>query len=103
MLVSSTGPANTTDPVDEGTPQPSPAAPAVEVSSTDVLISTQQVVFGTAAAEGIRRENIGTRFLAMMRRTFATSTDASRPRPRYQPRRYAYLEDALMAREMDRL
>jgi hypothetical protein len=103
MLVSSTGPANTTDPVDEGTPQPPPAAPSVEVSSTDVLISTQQVAFSTAAAEGIRREKIGGRLVAMMRRMFATSKDASHPRPRYVPRRYGYLEDALMAREMERL
>jgi hypothetical protein len=103
MLVSSAGLPSTTDPVDEGMPQSPAAAPSVEAPSTEVLITTQQVLFGTAAAVRPRRENIGQRLVAMMRRMFATSTDASRPRPRYEPRRYAYLENALMAREMDRL
>ncbi len=103
MLVSPTGLPSTTDPVDEPMPQRPPAAPSVEVSSTEVLITTQQVAFGTAAAVGVRRENIGGRLVAVVRRMFATSTDASRPRPQHHPKRYAYLEDALMAREMDRL
>ena len=93
--------ASSTDPADE--PQPPSAAPSVEVSSNEVLITTQEVAFSTAAAVGVRRENIGDRLVAIMRRIFAASTDASRPRPRYVPRRYGYLEDALMAREMDRL
>jgi hypothetical protein len=87
-------------------PQPPSAAPSAAPSveeSTEVLITTQEVVFSTAAAVGVRRETIGGRLVAMMRRIFATSTDASLPRPRYEPKRYAYLEDALMAREMDRL
>lgn len=103
MLVSPTGLARTTDPVNEPTPQSPPAAPSAEVSSTEVLVATQQVVFSTAAAAGIRRENMGGRLVATMRRVFATSTDASRPRPRYVPKRYGYLEHALMAREMERL
>jgi hypothetical protein len=73
------------------------------VSSTEVLITTQQVVFSTAAALGARRENTGGQFVAIMRRMLATSTDGSRPRREYYPRRYGFLEDALMAREMDRL
>jgi hypothetical protein len=73
------------------------------VSSTEVLITTQQVVFSTAAAVGVQRENIGGRIVAIMRRMFATSKDGSRPRPQYEPKRYGFLEDALMAREMDRL
>ena len=93
--------ASSTDPADE--PQPPSAAPSVEVSSNEVLITTQEVAFSTAAAVGVRRENIGDRLVAIMRRIFAASTDASRPRPRYVPRRYEYLEDALMARQMDRL
>ena len=79
------------------------AAPSVEVSSTEVLITEQEVVFSTAAAVGVHRENIGRRLAAIMRRPFATATDASRPRPRYYPKRYDFLEHALMAREMDRL
>jgi len=103
MLVSSTGLASTTDHVDEVIPQSPPAAPSVEAPSTEVLISTQEVLFSTAAAVRPRRENIGVRLVAMTRRMFASSADASHPRPRYEPRRYAYLENALMAREMDRL
>lgn len=103
MLDSPTGLANTTDLVDEPMSQPPSTAPSVEVSSTEVLITTQEVVFSTAAALGTRRENIGGRLVAIMRRVFATSTDASGPRPAYYPRRYGFLENALMAREMDRL
>jgi hypothetical protein len=103
MLVSPVGVARSTDPVNEPTPQSPPAAPSAEVSSTEVLIATQQVVFSTAAAAGIRRENMGGRLVATMRRIFATSTDTSRPRPRCVPRCYGYLENALMAREMERL
>jgi len=103
MLASPTSLASTTDPVDERTLQSPPAAPSVEVSSTEVLITTQQVLFSTAAAVGGRRENIGERLVATMRRMFATSADPSRPRPEYYPRRYGFLENALMAREMERL
>src|ERR1700757_2554223 len=103
MLVSPVRGARTTDPVNEPMPQSPAAAHSTEVSSTEVLIATQQVVFSTAAAAGIRRENMGRRLLATMRRIFATSTDASRPRSRYVPRRYGFLERSLMAREMERL
>jgi hypothetical protein len=82
---------------------PPAAAPAVEAPSTEVLIPTRQVVFSTAVAIGARRENAGRRLVAIMRRMFASSTDASHPQPHYEPKRYAFLESALMAREMDRL
>jgi hypothetical protein len=103
MLASPTGLTRTTDPVNEPTPQSPQAAPSAEVSSTEVLIATPQVFFSTAAAAGIRRENIGGRIVATMRRFFATSTDTSRPRPDYYPRCYGFLEHCLMAREMERL
>jgi hypothetical protein len=103
MLNSPTGLASTTDLVDEPISQPQSDAPSIETPSTEVLITTQEVAFSTAAAVGVQRENIVRRFVAIMRRVFATSTDASRQRPRYEPRRYAYLENALMAREMERL
>jgi hypothetical protein len=103
MSDSPTAPATTADAVDEPVPQPPSAAPSVEVSSTEVVITAQEVVFSTAAAVGVHRKNIGRRLAAMMRRLFATSTDASRPRRRYYPPRYDFLEHALMAREMDRL
>jgi hypothetical protein len=84
MLVSPTGLPSTTDPVDEPIPEPPSAAPLAEaeVSSTEVLISTQTVLFSTAAAVGVPRETIGGR--------------------RHYPKRYEFLEDALAAREMDR-
>jgi hypothetical protein len=103
MLVSPLGIAHTADPVDEPMPQSPSVAPSVEVSSPEVLISTPQVRFSTAAAVGVRRDNIGHRFMAVTRRMFATSPDASHPRPRYEPKRYGFLENALMAREMNRL
>jgi hypothetical protein len=103
MLVSPTGLTSTTDPVDESRRQAPSPAPSVEASSTEVLITAQQVLFSTAAAVGVHRDNVGARFVAVMRRMFSSSTDASRPRPHYYPKRYGFLEDAAMAREMDRL
>jgi hypothetical protein len=103
MLLSATGLPTTTDPVDEPTPQPPAAAPSVEAASPEVLITTQQVAFSTAAALGVRRESIGARFVASLRRAFATPAETPHARPHDYPRRYAFLENALMAREMERL
>ena len=103
MPVPPTGFADTTDPPDEEMPQSSPAAPAVEEKSTEVLITTQEVLFGTAAAAGRRREKFGRRLLARTRQIFVTSRNSSRPKPRYYPKRYTYIEDAAKGREMDRL
>jgi hypothetical protein len=103
MVLSATGVPTTTDPVDESVPQPPSAAPSVEVSSNEVLITTQQVAFSTAAAVGVRRESIGARLVASVRQWFAASADESRPRPQPYPKRYTYLENALMGREMERL
>jgi hypothetical protein len=77
------------------------AVPSAEAASTEVLITEQQVMFGTAAAAASRREN---RLVALLHRVFATSTDESRSR-RHQstPRRMYYIESARMAREMERL
>jgi hypothetical protein len=76
------------------------AAPSDEVSSPELLITEQEVVFGTAAAVPLQRRKIGRRLVAVLS---AMSADASRPRARYYPIRAYYLERALMAREMDRL
>jgi hypothetical protein len=82
------------------TPTPS-AVPSAEASSTEVLITEQQVMFSTAAAAASRREN---RFVAVLGWVFATSTAESRPRRQQsQQRRMYYIESARMAREMDRL
>jgi hypothetical protein len=86
------------DPVVAPKPQPPSTA-----SSTQVLISTQEVLFSTAAAAGLRRQSVGGRLVAMMRHMFANPADASSPRPQYEPKHYAFIENALMAREMGRL
>ncbi|MCV7379397.1 hypothetical protein H7K38_12140 [Mycobacterium alsense] len=100
MLASSTEITSTTNHVDEPLGQPPSVAPPVKPSSTEVLITPQQVVFGTAAATGARRTNHGGRLAAIVRRMLAT--DGSGPR-RYAARHYGFLEDALLAREMERL
>jgi hypothetical protein len=97
------GHPRTPDPVNEPIPQAPSAAPPVDGEAAEVLISTQKVLFGTAAAVGTRRARIGSRLAAPIRRLFATSTEPSRPRTPYYPRQYGFLEDALMSREMDRL
>jgi hypothetical protein len=78
-------------------------APADKTASTEVLITEQEVLFSTAAALPARRESITRRFVALMRRMFAASAHASRPPRRDVPKRYEFLESALMGREMDRL
>jgi hypothetical protein len=98
MFTSAPALPGTWKPVHEPLPQPTSTAP-----STQVLISTQQVRFSTAAAVGVRRQSIGERIVAGIRQIFAASAEESRPRPQYEPRRYGFLENALMAREMGRL
>jgi hypothetical protein len=105
MSVSQAELANTTDLVNEPVTQAAPAAPAVAAPSTEVLITTQEVLFSTAAAQGLRRDHTDSRFGDIFRRFFAAaaSWDAPSSQPRHYPRRYGYYEDALMSREMDRL
>jgi hypothetical protein len=87
-------------------PQPHAAAPATapsgETASTEVLITTQQVAFSTAAAAGVRRDSVGARLVASLRRAFVAPADAHPRRHDYR-QRYSYLENSLMAREMERL
>ena len=104
MLVSPAALADTTEHTDEPAPQPLPAAHSpADAASAEVLITSQQVLFSTAAAAGVRRENTGGGLFAAARRMFATSTRTPRPRSQHYPQRYAYLENAAMARAMDRL
>ena len=87
-----------------GTPLAAPSIGAVEASSTEsteVLITQQEVIFSTAAVVGLRREKVSRRLAAIMRRMFAISPHASRPQ--HCPKRYEFLERALMARELERL
>lgn len=67
-----------------------------------VLITEQQVLFSTAAAAGTRAHH---NVITMMSHAVTSVTDrwrAHRARP-YYPSHYSYLENGLMAREMDRL
>jgi hypothetical protein len=89
-------------------------APDTEASnavaaSAPVLITMQEVAFSTAAAMPVppttRRRSAGVAsvVLTSMRKMFLTSKpDARAPRRDY-PRRYGFLEQASMSREMDRL
>lgn len=99
MPVSAVELATTVEPVGERVLQP-PAAP---VQSTEVLITTEEVLFSTVAARGVRRDRTGHRVGGMLRRLFTVTTDGSRPRERHVARRYGFLESSLMSREMDRL
>ncbi|HWS93396.1 MAG TPA: hypothetical protein VN306_13185 [Mycobacterium sp.] len=74
---------------------------SAEVLITEVLITEQQVMFGTAAAVVSRP---GNRLMAALSWVFATSTTETRPRRQNSvPRRPYYLESARMGREMHRL
>ncbi|OSC28042.1 hypothetical protein B8W69_12530 [Mycobacterium vulneris] len=98
MLVTPTGlrAAPDTQPI----PQPLSAAPSAEGAPAEVLISTQQVLFGTAAVQGTRRAPLAGRIASALRRMAA---DANQPRHPHYPTHYTYIENARMAREMDRL
>ena len=70
-------------------------------SNTTVLITEAQVALGTAAATGVRRKE--RRWVALLSRIFVAAARQSRPKRRRSIPRMAYLENALMAREMERL
>jgi hypothetical protein len=71
-------------------------------SNTTVLITEAQVVaLGTAAATDVRRKE--RRWVALLSRIFVAAARQSRPKRRRSLPRMAYLANALMAREMERL
>jgi len=70
-------------------------------SNTTVLITEAQVALGTAAATGVRRKE--RRWVALLSRIFVAAARQSRPKRRRSLPRMAYLANALMAREMERL
>ncbi|WP_428342403.1 hypothetical protein [Mycobacterium sp.] len=72
-----------------------------ETSRAPVLITEQEVLFGTSAATSPRRASLPHRFIGAVR-TAATSLRLPPPRPHY-PTDLGYLERSRMAREMDRL
>ena len=79
------------------------------VSPAPVLISEQEVALGTAVALRARPTTRRRWFEAInvlraaMQRSLAPSTQEARPVRRDYPKRYTFLENACMAREMDRL
>ena len=89
--------------------QPEVTEPADVVEATPgtpVLITEQQVLFGTAAAVAV--QPVKTRRWAAAVRAIrasltATSSDEGSPKPRHYPSRNDFLEDSRMAREMLRL
>jgi hypothetical protein len=91
MFNSPAAPTSTVDAQDQPTPQPQSAAPSVAAGSTAGLITEQEVLFGTAAA------------VRSPQRDVSRAERPSRPRRGDAPRRYGFLEHALMAREMGRL
>ena len=66
------------------------------------LITEHQVRFSTAAALAIPPVRTS-RFSAVAKAMSGLFTAPHQPTPRYRAKRYVYLENALMAREMDRL
>jgi hypothetical protein len=74
-----------------------------------VLFTEQEVAFSTAAALSVRpaktrRWAVATAVgLAALHRTVLTLTPEKRAPRRYYSRRHEFLEDAAMAREMERL
>jgi len=91
----------TGDATQNPTPTTPSAVPPVKPASAEVLITEQQVMFGTAAVAVSRP---GNRVMAALGWVFATSTTETRSRgQRSVHRRIYYLESARMGREMHRL
>jgi hypothetical protein len=86
--------------------EPPPAAD-VAVQPAPTLITEQEVLFATAAAVRPPTTRWWTRATDVLastgRRMFVTIGAAARPPQRHYPRRYDFIEDARMAREMYRL
>ncbi|MGB6207049.1 hypothetical protein [Mycobacterium sp.] len=87
----------------------SPAPVQIIEQPAPVLITEQEVVFGTAAAvrpqpSTLRRWAEATRvLLASMERALVVSPHDDRQKRRDYPKNYAFLERASMARAMERL
>jgi hypothetical protein len=80
---------------------------SVPTSTETALITEQQVLFSTAAAVALppartRRWSDSIRAVSGALRAMFAASEKPRAR-RHYPKRYGYLENALMSREMDRL
>jgi hypothetical protein len=83
---------------------PDTPRPGGVVSPAPVLITEQEVMLGTAAATAGALPGTSTGgWIAVLRRLFAPSADRRPARRHYPPRRPSWMEEACMAREMDRL
>ncbi|MGZ5378839.1 MAG: hypothetical protein ACXWD8_12705 [Mycobacterium sp.] len=95
----------TVRPTFQPTAEPSPVL-VVPATGGTTLITEQQVLFSTAAAVPLPRVKPSRWAMAIKSVSSVMSalfTDSRPPAQHYQARRYAYLENALMSREMDRL
>ncbi|HME78367.1 MAG TPA: hypothetical protein VKI00_22770 [Mycobacterium sp.] len=79
----------------------SPPATLVTKPQPPVLITEQEVMFGTAAAVAPKATPITRRMIDALR-VVGAALRPPPPRPHYA-RQATYIEDARMAREMDRL
>ncbi|HET6734879.1 hypothetical protein [Mycobacterium sp.] len=70
---------------------------AAKPAEAPTLITEQQVLFSTAAAVALPRPKARRGVLGWLMNA------AAPPAPRQEPKRYVWLENALMSREMDRL
>ena len=95
-----TASASTSDTVDEPLPEAPAAAPPIEVPTTEVLITEEEVVVSTAAAVAPQRQWAGRRLLAGLWRALAGWRNPSHRHPSCPP---YYLERARLSREIDRL
>ncbi|MGO4444960.1 hypothetical protein AB4Z42_16530 [Mycobacterium sp. 2YAF39] len=85
---------------------PSAVSPPVPSAAEPTLITEQQLLFSTAAAVALPRVKPRRWVIAIKSVSGAMSALFTDPRPpakRYTPRRYMYLENGVMAREMHRL
>jgi hypothetical protein len=79
------------------------------VTSAPVLITEQEVAFGTATAVRARPTTprwwtaTNSVVLGAIHRMVATVASGAGPARRHYPKHYTFLEHACMAREMDRL
>ena len=95
----------TARPTFQPTSEPSPVTVAPAIGGT-TLISEQQLLFSTAAAVAlprVKRSRWAIAIRSVSSVMSALSTDSRPPVQRYQARRSAYLENAHMSREMNRL
>jgi hypothetical protein len=74
------------------------------LSRAPILITVHEVALSTAAAVPLPRTKPPRGMIAALRAMFLSSRAYTRPaRRHYPPRRYCFLEQAAMAREMRRL